>query len=502
MKKYFYKLNKRYLENFEKDVLSKYLSWNKRSVTSLLKAIFLTINELFGKLGGRISTKNDIPKADHYPDSSRINKLLMDIDTDLEKLYSAQKLVEDDINNLIKFNEVQRERAFENFTTIQHAVYSTYVESRKDIIGGIQVPADNPFTDSSSMGPESQNVAIDETRGTLTLAGQNTNVVRPIDIQHATIYMNIQGGMNADQQTIEELDGSNLYPNEATMGLSSHWKKHNPDPHFKNISNRDTEIEYRRMLIDDPTNPIGVGICEFEFVGTADYIPAKIEKIKHQKMFGNYQATWFDTVTIDEAYEPDTILKKYIGSSKFNKDPNLIYIDRANSLQGRYLGDISNIDKFNSFKIVMPFTSPPQTSEIMIDFSSNKGTYGFYPVIDWSKSVVFSGGTAYALIPPSPNFVSHDGRYKCLISRPVIPERIELVVNYNGGKGDIWPHIPFYMSRYVYSYKSSYVLPQPNTASSKNITVYLESELNIFVDTEANEQAEKQRAYKLLKGKV
>jgi len=459
MKRYFYRLNKKYLLDFENSVLRRFESYDKRSVTGFLKSILLEINELFTKIGGRISSKQDIPKTNQYPDSRKYNKLLYGIDHDLEKLYNAQQLIEEDVNNLINFNMKQREQILQNFMKVQQNIYSTYIKSQKDINGRLVLPSGNPFESGSTINSESNHVFVGG--GILTLGMSNSNVSKPIDIK------------NVNVSHVNQIN-SPIYPNKISLSTASHWKKAQDDPHFIDTKNLSNDIDYRKMMVDDTENPMGVGICEFESVATSAF-PG----------FGNN--------SVD-------ILKKYIGSY-YNKDSEFVLLDEVNSLQQKTIDNLQSLKTLTKenglkLKLSIPFTQTAiLTNSITISFSANRDTYGFYPEILIEESKVFAGSKSYSIIKGD----IQNNKNTLIFSDIIIPTRLELILISKGSFDEIWPKIKFYISHYVYYLSRNYSLPQSSDLSFK---IALNTKHNVFVDTEPNETSERQRALNIIKGKV
>ena len=459
--KNFYKLNKDYIRTFQLRVLNRYKANDKRSETSFFKSLLEELNELFRKFGGRLSSKRDIPAATDYPDSDVYNKLINDISFDIDKIYNAQKIVESDVNNLINFDSNQRHKIFENLVAAQQEVYSAYTKSKRDVLGGVEIPAGNPFTSSDNKSSDSEDVYIDETNKILTLGFDPPQSFKNVDIKNTVIYF---AGKLPDEN-------EKVYPAGGTLGVGSHWKKASTDPHFIN-SDVPSDVEtYKTMMIDDPDSNIGVGFCEFEAVRTRIH---------------------------DGAID---ILKTYIGE-RYGKDPELIYADKINSLQGQYIssGQPSEAptDSTPKYKLVIPFTSEVLTNEIAIDLAGNGG--GFIPRINWSESKVFSkingADVAYALVPPAnPDDTPSNGLYNCRIVNFVYPTRMELILEYKTDSS-MWFPIDFYMSHYVYSAEKMYEMPCNNSDSKLNVV--LKKSYDIFVDAEANETKEKTRALNVL----
>lgn len=444
----FYRLNKDYIEAFRKNVFSRYNSDDKRTETGLLRAILVEVNSLFRKIGGQISSKRKIPASGQFPDSEDFNELIQDIAFDIDKLYNAQKLVEADIQNLLNFNYYQRGKTFENFMTAQRLVYSAYVRSKKDIIGGVEVPDGNPF----EFGEGTTNIFFDEDRGGITLAADTTKL-RNIDSRVVAIYS-------------AEDENQKRYPEGNTLGVGSHWKRSPTDVHFIDQTDSAEVLDYKSMLIDDPNSNIGVGFCEFELVETiSNNIVGKI--------------------------------KEALGDS-LSMAKESIYIDEVNSFQGKYMMKSSErIEPTESpkYKLVVPFSTNELTDQVVIEFTSNDEIQRF-PSVVWGESKVFSnvGGTdvGYNLVPGPET--SEDGRYVCKFTTFVYPTRLELVLFYSGNQM-AWAHIPFLMSHFVYFQSHTYSL---ESSSTTRVAVRAGKQFDVFVDTEANEDNEELRAKNVL----
>ena len=491
MKNYFYKINGKYIESFSKRVLDRFKKEDIRSNVSFLKSILNELNNLFKYFGGKISSKDNIPKPTDYPDSKQYNKLVSDINDDIQKIFTAQKLVEDDVNNLLNFNSNQRTKTFENLTSTQQKVYAVYIKNKKGINGEVIIPAGNPFESSDNKSPESDNIYIDQSRKTLTLDSK-TETKKTADLDNVTVYF---AGTKPT---------TNVYPNNQILGLGSHWKiPKRSNVHFFNTSNFSEVSEYKKLMADDPGNNLGVGWCEFETVST------KLDKTYEFVLKKSYKLTesygQIATVLTPESNtRSEYVIKNYIGTKIF-KDPQLIYLDINNSLQGQY-SDSSYFapiilygEKPPQYKIVIPFKGDtPITNEIIIDFETDKNYY--YPKIDWSSSKVFSNQNgsdlAYSLIPPvNPNFIPENGIYSCSFQGGFIkPSRLELIVEY-GADPLHWYPIEFYMSHYMYTASQNYSL---TTGVGSTVTLILGKSYDIFVDAEADVEKEKSRALNVL----
>lgn len=460
MKNNFYKLNFKYIENFSRSVFDRFRKENIKTDRSFLKVLFMELNRLFKYLGSRVSSKYDIPGRTDYPDSDQFNKLLEDIAIDIDKLYTAQKLVEDDINNLMNFNSTQRLRTFNNLTSTQQKVYSTYIKNKTTVGGEIVIPSENPFRSADNLDDESTGVSIEETRTTLTLAHE-TSIVKPVNLDHVKVFFS--------NNLLD--DSFNIYPNSRSLGIGSHWKiAGQPEAHHINRLNKTDADQYKKMLIDDPNNNLGIGWCEFESVKT--FIPDDEQETKVEA------------------------LKNLIGET-FSKDAEL-YLDAPNSLQGEFVSSLDPGNRKHKYKLTIPFsTDAPLTNELAISFEPNAN--GYYPEIDWRESRIFSNreGTdqAYRFITPIDRSAPENGEYRLIIKDGYVkPARAEIVLKY-GSDNLQWIPFKWFMSYYVYFASKNYVLPQ---SSFGNVSLVLSKTYDIFVDAEPDKQNEKTRALKVL----
>jgi hypothetical protein len=457
----FYKLNKDYIDAFQKRIIDRYNKEDKRSETLLLKSVLVEINNLFRKIGGQTSSKRNIPKAGDYPQSKLYNQLLEDIGSDIDKIYNAQTIVESDIKDLINFNSSQRDRVFENMVSAQQLIYSTYIRSKKDLIGGIEVPSEKAFSSADALGDGSEDVFIDEDRGTLTLAFDSTPH-RVADTKYTVIYF-----AGSKPEGI-------IYPMSDTLGIGSHWKQEpeDKDVHFLNQSNSSDVDSYKTMMIDDPNSNTGVGFCEFEMVETIDSVKTNNNVLKSRIV---------------------TQINDFL-SNLYSADR--VRIDKVNSFQGKYIKDqliTGSLIGSPKYRLVVPFTSPFLTNEVTVEFNS---VNGHYPNVLWNESVMFSdiGGSDISYRFNNPETQAKDGRFICKLDRFIYPTRAEIMLEYSG-EPMIWYPMPFVMSRYAYIDTTTYTLPS-NTSTSVQITV--KKDFDVFVDTEADEVIERTRARNVL----
>lgn len=488
MKNYFYNLNKIYLESFRQNVINKFTSYNFKTDENFLKVIFTEINNLFSHLGGRTSSKKYIPKTGEYPDSSKFNKLIDSIHDDVNKLYTAQQLIADDLNNLLNFNSNQRESTFEEVVNTQQNLMNLYIKHKKDISGEFVVKTD--FQSQSSLGSLSSGVEIDQVRGVLTLASSFIDN-KPIDTDNVVIYFS------------GKKPSGEIYPNNNVLYPGSHWKIPGySTSHHIDVLNPSALKNYKRMMIDDQNVNTGVGWTEYESVIT--------ELVLHTGMM---ERSWSDLMSLSEVLNIGSTfsnkgmndLKREIGIiSGLNKDPEFIYADMINSLQGRdgYLRGVLSTptiqtDQQEKYKLIIPFNSSAKlTNEIAIGFSAIESDI---PIVLWNESTIYSNTAgrelSYPIINPADsNAISDDGYYICKLNNYIVPSRLELILTFGG---DPWHAIPFEMAHYVYSMSKPFNLPQQN---NENVSFMLGRSYDVFVDSEPNESRQKARALNVLKG--
>jgi hypothetical protein len=487
MRNYFHKINQKYIEEFFRNISYSYKNLNIHTDSQFIKIILKNINSLFKLLGGQVSNKDLIPKTTDHPDSKKFNKLIKDINLDIQKIFTSQKLIENDVNNLLNFNSSQRVKTFENLTSTQQEVYSLYIKNKKYTGNELLIPSNNPFLSSDNMSSESTGVTIDQSRGVLTLQSQSS-ILKPIDINNVKIFFSTS------------IPEDSIYPNNISMGIGSHWSiPGRSSAHF--IDNNLTTLEnYKKMMIDTPNENTGIGWCEFEAVRTKINISEKVWETLRSYRLTDLTNGIYDAVYSDRFITPDEFaIKNYIGKL-FNRDAESIYFDIPNSLQGNYISNNSVNNFTNSqYKLVVPFTSDaPITNEIFLDFEPDD--LGFYPKIVWKESKVFTNqkgfDIAYLLSDPSEsNNITNNGEYKLLIKNGFIkPSRIEIILEY-GSDALHWIPIGFNISHYNYSNQQNYYLKDTN---QNDILLILNKSYDIFVDSEADESNEKSRAINVL----
>lgn len=489
MKNYFFQLNRKYIQAFKTSVIDRFKNEDIKTDEVFLKSIFKGLTELFKHIGDRTTSKNDIPKYGEYPDAEKYNKLINALSDDIDKLYKGQSLIEDDLNNLLKFNAKQRTQTFENLVSVQQKIMELYIKNKKDISGEFVI--ENSFESSDKLGSDSSKVDIDEVRGTLTLQSALIEN-KPIDTSNVVIYFT---GTLPDKQ---------VYPSNKVFGIGSHWKINSLDTHFVNTDDPSALELYKNLMIDSGSN-MGIGWTEFEAVSTeliGSYAPK--EQAVHDFQAGGSSSVQNIPQILTSLTGDLHTLKTEVGNW-INKDPELIYLDIPYSLQGKngYVKRIMNrslvTNQEEKYKVVIPFLpSAKLTNEIAITFAPIQGNI---PKILYEESKIFSnsGGRelSYSLVPPSDTkLIADDNYYICKFNNYLVPYRLELILVYGG---DGWHYTPFEMSHYIYSMNKTYKL-SPIDQEDIEISILIEKNYNVFVDSEPNKNKEKERALGVLRG--
>jgi len=110
------KINSKYINDFKNNIRTGVLSLVRTSDSTVLKIIIREVNKLFKIMSGKLTTKKQIPKPSDFPDSKLYNSFIDNINIDLDKIYTAQSIIEDDVQNVTNFNSLEREKAIRNLT--------------------------------------------------------------------------------------------------------------------------------------------------------------------------------------------------------------------------------------------------------------------------------------------------------------------------------------------------------------------------------------------------
>jgi hypothetical protein len=457
---YIREINKKYITEFKNRLSSGFKALIRSSDSMYMRTILKEINRLFRIISGRLSSRHDIPNATDFPDTIRFNRLLEDVDTDIDKVYTAQALIESDVQNLVNFNSLEREKQINNLTRVQKQVYSVYVKSKKGVIGTTIIRED--FKDEH-LSKESSGVEVNMTKEALQLSTLSLNINR-----------NIVDTAFVECVFIETPNEKyNLYPNNRILSLGSFWKKASNDPHFMG---KDNINYYRSLMIDDP-NTANVSSTQFEAVYTFD----------ENKVVGPFtQAS-----AIREKVETEL-------SNYFQLHPSFIMVDKANSLNGKYTST-NNIENDPdqavtqpNIRLSIPFkNNAPVSTSMVIDFEPNDAN--IIPTIDLTNSFARdnkgNNNKFIAIDAKKQATYSGTGRVQIDFKEAIVPTRVDLSLSYTNSA---WALLKEYMmSGYVFEKRKTFEL---NTNDGSSITATLTKIAWVFVDSESNLHKEEEKA--------
>ncbi len=448
---YIRKINDKYIKDFKFKVRSGIAGLVRSTDSAVLKVIIKEVNRLFKIMSGRLVSRLDIPMPDRFPDSDKFNSFITDIDTDLEKVYNAQELVSSDVQNVVNFNSLEREKAIRNLAETQKQVYSVYIKSKMGIDGTTVIRED--FR-NDKLYAESKGVQINLNKENLTLKVEESSLDRKsVHSEKVEVYFTEQPDA-----------GFNLFPNNRSLAVGSFWKRGKSDIHF---TSKNDKTRYKSMMVDDDDDGINVGSTQFEAMYT-------------------YETP--QTTTIRQLVEVE--LGNYL-----NLHPSFIMIDNNISIHGAYITQKSmdGIDEVinPSVKLVVPFRGEaPVGTTFIVDLEGNDANV--IPTIDVAKSFVYDENNRkvrFLAIPASKvDEYGKTGRYELVFNEPLRPSRAELICFFNS---NAWADVTEYMiSEYLFE-KVKKITLQTNLG---NIETILRKKAYVFVDAESNLLNERRRA--------
>ena len=450
MPKYSVKINQKYIEQFNQNVRLGLSSILRVSDSSYLQVILKEVNKLFRIISGRMTSKRQIPKPEDFPDVKKFNKFLNNIGIDIEKIYSAQNYVEQDLQNVLNFNSLEREKAIHTLSDVQANVYSAYIKSGS-AINGTTIIKESFKNDTLPEGSNEVMINLDKEALMLHVSNEQVNKAS-IDKELINVYFSDQ----PDEKY-------KLFPNNVSLRLGSHWQKKFPsESHFWLKENLST---YREGFIDGPEAE-NAGSCQFEAVATFDY-------------------------TEDGS---DSVRKKVEDklSQAFNVHSSLIMVDKVNSMQSKYISSEEDIDINPTIKLTIPFKDAPLSSSLMIDLQPNDSEE--LPSIDFGNSFVYDvqgrRGNFVEMTDEKLEEYSKTGRFLLVFEDGImIPSRVEITLKYTQ---NAWTEINYYMVLYNYSAYKSIQLEAFDDAG--NINAIFTKVAHIFVDSESDLSNENSRA--------
>ncbi len=454
MSKYIKEINNKYITEFKIRLRNGFNSLLRSSDSMYMRTILKELNRLFKIMAGRISSKLDIPKNNEFPDTAKFNTLLESLDIDIDKIYKAESIIESDLQNVVNFNSLEREKQINNLAKVQQSVYSAYIKSKKGLIGTTIIREDFK---TDKISKESTGVQVNLNKEVLMLQVLSSSINRK----------------SVDNRLVECLfvefpdEKYNIFPSNKSLALGAFWKTSNNRSHF---NGKIYPTWYRTQMVDD-ASPTSVSSCQFEAMYTFDEDGKMRDKIENE--LGNY----------------------------FQLHHTFIMVDKSNSVHGEYTST-ENIEYANvvtvrpNIKLSIPFkTHIPASTSLIVDVEPNDSN--IIPTIDIDKS--FTEDVNGRKI----NFVSVDkkkiesynktGRYQLDFTDPIVPIRVELILSYSSAS---WSQLKEYlMAGYIYE-KSKVFQLEINDGSSVSTT--LRKVAWVFVDAQMPLKKEEQRANKVM----
>jgi len=455
--KYISEINKKYITDFKNKIRERFSLSSRNTYVSFTRVLYDELSTLLRIIFGKMSSKHDIPIDSSFPDSAKYNRMVDNICIDVDKVYNAQTLINDDVQNLLNLNSLGREKLLAGLSSVQSIVYTSNIKAGSSVDGYHIIKED--FIDNR-LTADSTDVEINPIRESLILKTSKQNIDREsVDFNLVNCY------------PIDVIkDAINIYPSNKSMAIGSFWnkKKDRGDIHFtykKDMS------EYRRMMVDDE-GPNSVGSVQFEMVGT----------------FEKMHRTDISRASIERK-----------ASKAMNIDPSFIMIDKINSMNSKYISHRFRSELINpKIKISIPFLNAKQSNGFVINFDTNDSNK--LPSILFDESFVYDhNGTKVKLVSPSDdkiNNYSKTGIFNIYFSTGLLkPTRIELVVKY---ASSAWTDISYWMSCYAVSVINPLTI---TTNDNAVITSSISSRFFILVDEEIDTKNEKNRAMSVFQNK-
>jgi len=450
MNSYVRKINEKYISDFKFRIQSGIAELVRSTDATVLKVILQEVNRLFRIMSGRLVSRLDIPMPDRFPDADKFNSFISDIDIDLDKVFTAQELVSNDVQNVVNFNSLEREKARRNLADAQKKVYNVYIKSKMGLDGATVIRED--FRDDR-LYAESNGVQINLNKENLTLKVEESFVDRKsVHKDKVDIYF-----------TELPDEGFKLYPNNRNLALGSFWKRGTSDIHF---TAKNDEGRYKTYMVDE-NDGVNVGSTQFEAVYTYEQASNLSIRDRVERELGNY----------------------------LNLHPSFIMIDDAISIRRTYITQKSmeGIEEVinPSIKLVVPFKGEaPVGTTFIVDLEGNDANV--IPTIDVAKSFVYDENNRkvkFQKIPDSKvDEYGKTGRYELVFNEPLRPTRMELICFFNS---NAWADITEYMiSEYLFE-KIKKITLQTNLG---NIETILRKKAYVFVDAESDLLNERRRA--------
>jgi len=467
---FMYKLFSKYFSEYKNNVARKLGSLIRVSDEEVLSVCLEELNMILEIIAGRVTSKLDLPQYNKFPNSTEFNTLLQHIDIDLDKLFQGAKLIINDAQNVVNYNSTEREAITELLSQTQAQVYSAYISSKKGISGTTIIKETFNAIDDDQvdalLGVNSSNVGINTSLKRLSVKEITANISK----DNKSLNVNGIDAYHFDEQPLEY----NIYPNEVDLRLGSYWNTAKNEHHFERKS--DPSYEYRSGFTKTGNESTSnIASCQFESVLTVD---------THL----NNAATYTSKIHPLE----QRIEHRY--SEEQSIPINYIFVDRPNSLNGKYISNTYDTDKLKAnIKLKIPFVNANLATGITLELNPNDGNV--FPSINGAESFVRSdviiddlnGSNKVGVTVISKATIEENGEvnpmFTVMFDRPVVPTMVELEFNYLDSAG--WPEIAYAMRAWSADIsKQVHVVTQVEGEAEKYKEITYKRILFLLVDDE------------------
>lgn len=466
MKQYIYKLYSKYFNQYKNNVGAKIGSLIRASETQILNVCLDEINKILNIISGQLTSSLDIPKKNKFPTSTEFNKFLQNIEIDLDKLYTANSLIINDVQNVANYNSFERFFITNYLSNVQGKVYRAFISSQKNITGSTIIREDFNSIDVIDYRNGSEKITVDTVLKSLTLKPINESVIDRTSINYNFI----------DCFHLDNIDSKfKCYPNNTDLSPGRYWKmlSSSNEIHF---SKKFELEEYRKSMSDDQNTATTqqLSSCQYEAVVTLDSkqnYHSKIEKLAAK----NYICPESD-----------------------------IYINRSISITDSFIADktMSKVPTNKSIVLRIPFTNNASLSNGCYIVLKSNDDYDLPSLIgddSYCRSIVTDKNGKQIeqktkIISITKEKIDNSGSpntYKILFAEPLVPKMLELTLKYDNA----WPKIPHVMSVFTNTFNKNVkldIITQDgytisdntiNNSYSRNVYLLTDTIMKNYADT-------------------
>ncbi len=492
---FLYKIFSKYFEQYKVNVVNKIGSLVRTTDEEVLEVCLDELNSILEIISGRKTSYLDIPQRNKFPSTKEFNVLLSNINIDLDKLFTSNKLLIEDVQNVVNYNSTERTAITKLLSETQGSVYSAYISTRKGINGTTIIKENFISEDSTNiLSVNSKNVAINPTLKRLSLTSLSAE---PILDNSA-----VMNEMVDASHFIAQSKTFNLYPNHEDLAKGSYWKVRGSEHHHtgryekrysERLTVRKTNTSHsRRSRASSPAMYMNTGrggyrggatainqtaSCQFESVITLDR--NKDLELKIQKQFANVNS-------IPDSY---------------------IFIDRPISINSKYIADNYYASPDAKIKLKIPFQNAVLSTGCVITLNPNDDYE--WPAIIVANSFVRTdvtindiGGSNKVGVSVISNATlddigATDRKFTVVFDRPIIPTMLELEFVYDRNSG--WANVSYYMQEwYTEITKVIDIKTQIEGLGNEVLTIEYKRPVHILIDDLGNDSIERHGVKELL----